>query len=382
MHFYQYYSLLITILEILFLVSFGFAALRLFVAAYNFISKPVLSNFPIDNETDIRSSCGKVSILVPARNEAHNLPLLIKSIYSQPFQNFELIILNDDSSDDTEKVVLSYKEKYSSLKLIQGKELPSGWLGKNWACHQLFQESKEDYVLFIDADVVIKNDALPKALGIMSKYNLSLLSVFPEQEMRTWGEKVTVPIMHYLLLSLLPLDFIYLLKPKSLAAANGQFMLFAAEAYRKHLFHSICKNEIVEDIKIMQTIKSLELKGKTLLGNGLIYCRMYKSYKDGISGFSKNLLSGFGGSQIGLLVYLGLILIIPFSMLFFNSQLAGWYLLIALLIRVLVSLVSKQDVIQNLALHFAQMGSLLWIAFKTIGNSYFGTLEWKGRKIK
>ena len=369
------------ILDLLIYFSIGFAGLRLLISFYNLLSKPVLDKHVLNNSSLITHNSLLLSILIPARNEEHNLPKIISSLLEQPFKNFELIILDDNSSDRTSEIVNEYSKENEKIKLIEGKELPDGWLGKNWACHQLSQVAAGQYLLFLDADVIVKGDSILKAISVMQKDQLSLLSIFPEQQIYTFGEKLTVPIMHYLLLSLLPLDFIFLFKESSLAAANGQFMLFNSNDYQKHNFHQLCKSEVVEDIKIMQSVKEKGLKGKTLLGTNLIFCRMYYSFKEGFDGFSKNLLSGFGGSKIGLISFLVLIIFIPIYMVFERPILALIYLVLSLTIRLLVSLSAKQSILENLCLHPGQMFSLLLISFKSITNTYNKTLEWKGRKI-
>ncbi|MBC7389055.1 MAG: glycosyltransferase family 2 protein [Opitutaceae bacterium] len=368
--------------ELLIYFSFGFAVLRLLVASYNLLSNPVLDKRGANNSSiTTQNSSLLLSILVPARNEEHTIRFLLESLQKQPFQNFELIILNDNSSDQTSNIVTEFARSDTRIKLIEGKPLPAGWLGKNWACHQLSQASSGQLMLFLDADVLLVEDAIYKALSVISTHNLSLLSIFPEQKIISVGEKLTVPIMHYLLLSLLPLDFIYYFNAPSLSAANGQFMLFNSIDYRKYYFHEMCKSEIVEDIRIMQEIKSNGLKGRTLLGSGLVYCRMYNSYSEGIKGFSKNLLSGFGNSKLGLAAFLLLVIVIPISMFFKAINLSLIYLFFALSIRVCISITSRQSVMDNLIFHFGQMAALTLISFKSIKNSYTKTLEWKGRKL-
>lgn len=365
-------------MNILFAISFGLLAIRLCVAAYNLISRPSLSSYHL-KEAQENSQGVFLSILVPARNEEKNIPILIESILNQGFQNFELFVLDDNSTDKTSEMMDLYQKKDSRIRLIRGETLPNDWLGKNWACHQLSLQAKGDIFLFLDADVKVEDGALKKAIHVLKKDKLTLLSLFPEQEMKTLGEKCTVPIMHYILLSLLPLDFIFLLKPPSMSAANGQFMLFDSAIYQHFLFHQQCKREIVEDIKIMQMVKEHHLKGKTLLGNGLVKCRMYHSYSEGIEGFSKNILAGFGNSKIGLLVFLTIVLFVPILMLAYNWVYVFVYFILVLLLRFCISISAKQSVLWNWFLHPIQMGTLMIVALRSITKS--NTIKWKGRII-
>ena len=110
-----------------------------------------------------------VSILVPARNEEDVIESTIQSIINQNYQDFELLILNDNSDDNTKVIIEKYTKQYKNIKLIEGTDLPKGWLGKNWACHQLSQKAKGNYLLFVDADTKIdKNILFGSHIGICS----------------------------------------------------------------------------------------------------------------------------------------------------------------------------------------------------------------------
>ncbi|MEO0471697.1 MAG: glycosyltransferase family 2 protein [Bacteroidota bacterium] len=355
----------------------GFLALRFGVAALN-----VLSNPRLGSHVNARKA-GRVSILIPARNEAHNLPQLFAQLEQLSPTPFEIIVLNDHSEDETEEILREKAMEWPLLSYLNGKELPEGWLGKNWACHQLAEVAEGDQFLFLDADIAeLKPEILAHTSAWLSEKNLSLLSLFPDQIMHSQGEQIVVPIMHHLLLSLLPLSWIYHLPFPSMAAANGQFMLFDGTAYRQFRFHERVKHIIVEDIRIMQLVKSLNLKGMTLLGNGWIRCRMYGSWQTGVEGFSKNLLSGFGNSIPGLLLYLFLTVfgwgwLIVYGV---NWQLMTAFGLLAG-IRIAISALARQSIVRNLILHPFQMASLLLIGFRSIYQRLSGNSQWKGRNV-
>jgi chlorobactene glucosyltransferase len=105
-------------------------------------------------------------------------------------------------------------------------------MGKNWACHQLAAQAEGQYLLFVDADVQIGPEFIQSALHEVKTKNLALLSVFNDQLMYTLGEKLVVPLMHYILLTLLPLRLVYRTKDPRIAAASGQCMVFEAATYR------------------------------------------------------------------------------------------------------------------------------------------------------
>jgi len=170
-----------------------------------------------------------ISILIPVRNEQDNILGLLQSIYDQDYIDYEVIILDDGSDDNTYSICEQFASKHHKFRIIKGKKLPHDWLGKNYACHQLAEEAKGDYFLFLDADEKVNDSLLNSAIHRMRLYNLGLLSLFTNQQMDTFGEKSVVPLMHYILLNLLPLRLVYLVKNSTVAAASGQLMLKSIE---------------------------------------------------------------------------------------------------------------------------------------------------------
>jgi hypothetical protein len=213
-------------------------------------------------------------------------------------------------------------------------------------------------------------------------YKLGLLSLFANQDMQTFGEKTTVPLLHWLLLNLLPLRLVFLTKSASVSTACGQFMLFDADAYRQHNWHDLAKDKIVEDAYIMQLVKSADYNGEVLLANGMISCRMYKNYPGALSGFSKNALGIFNYSITGLLIYILLIIGGPMIVIMtLNIQLIFFMAGLILLTRIMISLSAGQNAFYNLALHPVQMLNLTIIAFLSIQKHLTRNVIWKGRRV-
>ena len=349
--------------------------LRFTVTLFNFISNPKLHRVA-------RQYQDLVSILIPARDEEHNILNLLRSIDEQDYENYEVIILDDDSSDNTYKVCADFAANHPKLKVIKGEELPVGWLGKNYACHQLAKQANGDFFLFLDADEMVHSGLINSAMHRMYLRRLSLLSLFANQDMRSLSELTIVPLMHYILLTLLPIQLVYLIKHQAVAAASGQFMLFDAATYRENQWHLQAKDEVVEDVSIMKLVKASNYNGEVLLANEMVSCRMYKNYKDGVNGFSKNFLAAFNYSVPGLLIYIVLVIGGPmmvmttlnFPMIFFMAGLI-------MLTRIMVSLSAKQDALYNVLLHPVQMFNLTLIAFLAIQKHLTKTNVWKGRKI-
>jgi glycosyltransferase involved in cell wall biosynthesis len=376
----------------------GFLCIRLMVAVLNLISRPWLrelkgaktSTFP-QSENDIKVAGSgdpgpMVSILIPARNEAGNIETLLESLSAfydtaNPMR-IEVIVYDDQSEDQTAPIVDEFCRTDKRFRLIRGKTLPDGWLGKNHACHQLALLAKGKYLLFLDADVGIRKGLIETALAHLQKYDLVLLSIFPQQIMKSWGERITVPLMNWILVSLLPLILTRISPWPSFAAANGQFMLFDAPTYHQYRFHQLVKQHKVEDILVFRMMKRMGLKVQTLLGNEMITCRMYNNFSESVLGFSRNVYAFFGGSVTAGLVF-AMITTLGFIPVWYTWDLAAamLYLLGALLLRVMVSLSSHQPPIQNILLAPLQQMAFLVVIIVALYKRCRKNTSWKGRMV-
>lgn len=324
-----------------------------------------------------------VSILIPVRNEEHNILNLLESIRNQDYQNYEVIILDDHSTDNTQELCARFCRLNKRFRIISGKALPKDWLGKNYACYQLAAESKGTFLMFLDADETIANGLINNTVHRIKFYRLDLLSLFTNQVMISWGERMIVPLMHFVLLNLLPLRLVKLSKNPAFSAASGQFMLFNADNYRENQWHEQVKGKVVEDIEIMKLVKGYGFKAEALLANGFIFCRMYKNFSEAFNGFSKNLLAGFNNSVIGLFLYLLLVILGPIAIAYILSlELLLFALALIILSRVMISLMSGQNVWLNIILHPLQLIFMVLISVTSVKKYFTKTIVWKGRTIK
>lgn len=361
---------------ILIYLIFFFLILRFTVTVFNFISNPKLT--PASRYHD-----ELVSILIPARNEESNILTLLQSVKNQDYENLEVIVLDDNSTDSTFALCEIFCLSDRRFKVIRGKDLKSGWLGKNYACDQLADNASGRYFLFLDADEQIEPGLVNNCVHRMKAKNIQLLSLFTDQIMATWGERMVIPLMHYILLNLLPLRFVSIFKNASFAAASGQFMMFTSENYKQNRWHEMVKSEVVEDMEIMKNLKGLGYRAETLLGNGFIKCRMYKNLEQSVEGFSKNLLAGFNKSIPALLLFIGLVIIGPLVIAFvLTPELLLFGLSLIILTRVMISLMARQNVWHNLVLHPLQMSMLVLISVLSIQKHFTRRIYWKGRNVK
>lgn len=239
-----------------------------------------------------------VSIVVPARNEALNIEACVRSLLAQDYPNFEVVVLDDNSEDETGAIlaaILQEQGEKGRLRVLSGTPLPHGWAGKNWACHQLALASRdvtEGYLLFTDADTVHHPACLRRAVAEATRDNLALLSLFPEQEVVTPAEQLVVPLLSLQILGYLPLLAMEYHPLPDVAAANGQYLLFQRNVYFAMGGHQAIAPEIAEDVSLARLSKRW---GRIRMANGagLVRCRMYRNGAEVIRGFRRSFSSGF-----------------------------------------------------------------------------------------
>lgn len=348
------------------------------VIIYNLLTAPKIHSNKIKIEKN-----PLISILIPARNEEKNIVDCIESILKQSYPNFEVIIGNDSSEDQTFKLASDLSQIYPNVKVINIDPKPKDWIGKTWTCYQLSKIANGEYFLFIDADVRLKKDSISNAYSLMFNNKLAMLSCFPTQITKSFGEKILVPMMNWLLLSFLPLKLVYKSKNKSFVAANGQFIMFKKDYYKLIDGHASVSNKFVEDMEFARKLKSLKMKIMTTLGGESVFCQMYSNLNEAIDGFSKNFYCGFNTNPLIfsiMLLILALIYLVPFVAVFNNSIYALAIILI-FVDRILISVLSKENFLLNIILHPIQILLVIFLGFWSMYKTINGKLEWKGRKI-
>ena len=355
-------------------VSLAFTVIQFLTALINLIFSQKVKRYTIDQPY-------LVSILIPARNEEKNIASTLNCIQSISYKNIEVMVFDDQSDDRTAEIVLKISADDNRISLIQSPGLEKGWIGKNFACNNLARAASGRYLLFLDADVNIHKDILNKTIFMMRKYDLKMLSIFPVQILKTFGEKITVPIMHYVLLSLLPLIFTRISPFTSHSAANGQFILFDSEVYKKLQPHKEFKYSAVEDIKIARYYKKRKYKIACLTGYEDVKCRMYRNYKNALNGFVKNVLTFFGDSAFMAILFWFFTTFGFVPVLFIQPILLITYLLLYFLTIAFISIRAKQNMFENVIYTPFRAFALLHFIIKAVYSKHTKNYQWKGRDI-
>lgn len=363
------------IIEIIFYFGVVTATINFIVVLINFFGKIVIDSF------EEKETSAKYSILIPARNEEESIGNLLADITKFAQDAEEVIVLDDNSSDNTSNIVQSYSESHSKIKYIQGKELPGGWIGKNWACHQLYLESTTDKFLFLDADVRLKQ-GWQRVFSEMIKHNLQMLSVSPHQTIKSFGEALTIPLLNWLLLGWLPLPFVRKSKYTSLSAANGQFILITRRIYEKIGGHEAIKGINVDDLNIARSVKMNEEKLGIYVSKDIISCRMYNGLGESVEGLSRSFYRGFGMSKILFITMLTIITIsflVPYILVWIDIKFL--YLIVLPLTGKLLQLIRTKIDIWEIPLFPINLIMLVIIGIISLYRDVTGTLNWKGRPI-
>jgi chlorobactene glucosyltransferase len=227
-----------------------------------------------------------ISVLVPARNERNNIVNCLESLRRQDYSNYEILVLDDGSTDNTAAIVRDIAAEDPRVRLLHGAPLPPGWAGKTYACHQLSLEAKGSWFLFTDADTIHAPEMLRSALAYSHTHKLTLLSGFPLQRTVSFSQRVAIPIMYFFVLSIFPLWWLQKSRTPKPGVTVGQFLLFNADDYRAIGGHEAVRTRIMEDVWIgFATVRSGRRMGVVDL-TGMVSCRMYEKLGplwDGIS---------------------------------------------------------------------------------------------------
>ena len=229
-----------------------------------------------------------ISVCIPARNEERGIKNCVESLLNQNYPNFEVIVVDDNSNDNTAKIVCSMAEQYPNLIFVAGAQLASGWTGKPYALHQAYQRSRGQYLLFTDADLTYQSHALKTAIHTMICKDLDLLTLMPAAIFGSFWERVVQPVIFGFIAALTNFRKVNSESHQS-AMGFGAFLLFKKEAYQKIGGHLSVANEVLEDIMIA---KKAKLNGLSILvadGKNLFSIRMYHSMKEIWIGWRKNI---------------------------------------------------------------------------------------------
>jgi glycosyltransferase involved in cell wall biosynthesis len=331
-----------------------------------------------------------VSAIVPARNEEAVIGACVESLVVQP-EIDELFVINDQSTDATREIVSNLARSISKLRLLETKELPVGWVGKNNAVWLGSRRAKGEWLLFTDADAVHERDSAARALAVAVRENATLVSFSPEQVIKTWYEKALIPYVYCRLASKFPFDEVN--DPgKPAAAANGQFLLIREDVYRAVGGHASVANDVLEDVALAKRVKTAGFRIWFGSGKGIVHVRMYRSFGAMWQGWKKNLYPLMGNSSEAIAKELAWA-VAPISIILIASIIA-WAIMQSIPVALgvlLIGLVAiivvycrelKRNQLPPGLTWYGVPGRLLFagVLWASYNSHRRGKLEWKGRE--
>jgi glycosyltransferase involved in cell wall biosynthesis len=236
------------------------------------------------SESPIPGGSPEVSIIVPARNEEVSLGDCLRSLVNQTGVNFEIIVVDDGSTDQTCVIA----ESFPGVRVISVGVLPPGWTGKNNAVAAGAREATGSWLLFTDADTIHVPGSLARSLAEAKTENADMLSYSPEQIVGSFAEKVVTPVVFAELASEYPPEKVRE-EHSGVAAANGQYILVRRAAYEMAGGHTAVAKEILEDVVLAKIFRRTGLRVFFRYGGDAVRARMYHNWAQLRDGWTKNL---------------------------------------------------------------------------------------------
>jgi len=235
-----------------------------------------------------------ISVIVPARNEARNIERCVSALLAQTYRNYEVIVLDDRSTDDTGAILARLAAGNPRLRVLLGEPLPPGWEGKPHALHQAVANARGEWLCFVDADTFVRPEALAATYATAQVYQADLFSILTGQTLGTFWEKVVMPVV----LSGLAFGF----PPERVndpqrpeAVANGQYILIRRNVYDAVGGHLALRASLVEDKDLAEAVKRAGFRLVLADGQELAQTRMYTSLAELWEGWTKNMFLGLRG---------------------------------------------------------------------------------------
>lgn len=354
---------------------FFFLILRFTVTLFNFISNPKLT------------ASGKhyndlVSILIPSGNSDDDTLTLLQSISAQDYKMYEVILPKRISTNNSIGTWSEQDINHDRITYIDLPEQPDGWSEKDLIYFQLSKAAKGKYILFLDPRSIIANGLINNAVHRMKIQRLALLSLFSNQLMINFGERLVVPLINYLVLNLVPLRLVRLSANTVFSISSVQFMMFDAQAYVANKWNEAFRNKTDGGNEIMRLVKGSGHHAEALLANGYLYCRLYTGFATAVQGLSRSITANFG-SITALFIYLFLVVLGPVAIaMFMGTELLLFALTLIVLSRIMISLASGQNPWLNVLLHPIQMFSLVLISVLSVQKHFTKSINRRSSKLR
>ncbi|MGI6189141.1 MAG: glycosyltransferase family 2 protein [Clostridiales bacterium] len=325
----------------------------------------------------------KVSVIIPARNEERNLPFLLDSLKKQTLSPYEIIVVDDFSSDKTAEIARQY-----GVKLVQNTELPDGWTGKNWAVWNGFKKSTGDVIVFLDADVRLAPCGLESLLKSREECG-GVISVVPYHYTEKLYERLSlIPYIMGVFAFTSPFE-----QKNTHKSLYGSCIVTTREDYEKINGHHSVRDEVMDDMTLGKRFSQEGIDVQNFIGYGLVSFRMYPNgIKSEIQGFSKGAVLGMVNLSTPTVFLIALWAVgllasgvmAPLLLVFNHPWLLPFllgYIVYTLQMFYFIRYSGDYGIVMPL-LHFISfIFFILIMAYSIYQVSFCGCVSWKGRQI-
>lgn len=335
-----------------------------------------------------------VSVLIPARNEEHNIRATLEAVLASRDVDLEVIVLDDHSTDATAAIVRELAVRDARLQLETAPALPAGWCGKQHACHVLAGLARQPLLVFLDADVRLAPDGLSRMAAFMDRgrgrrHPVALASGVPAQELGTFSERLLIPLIHFILLGYLPMPLMRWTRWAAASAGCGQLFIAWRADYARCGGHARLRDSLHDGVKLPRAFRQSGFSTDLFDATDVAVCRMYRTNGDTWRGLGKNATEGLAApGTIGPMTVLLLGgQVLPLALLAAAPWLspaaaigAAAAVVLAFLPRLLGVLLFRQPAGSAL-LHPLGVLGLLFIQWQALLRHVLGRpMEWKGRR--
>ena len=339
---------------------------------------------------DAASSSQRLSVVIPARNEGRVIGRTVRALLAQTYANFEVIVVNDRSTDDTGAVLKAIDDE--RLIVIDGHEPPPGWLGKPWALAQGSARARGTLLLFVDADVIYRDPtALASTVAHFESSGTAMLALLPNFELETIGERIAMPQLAMTIFCFFPLWLANRTAIAIIGIGGGPGNLIRRDVYESLGGHTALKDAVIDDVGLARLVRRSGRPTRIARADALITLRMYEGTREIVHGFTKNAFAAFSRSY--LVAFTAVVLMLLFNVMPFVVALGvfhngistlEWLSIAAVLFITLTRLVLfvalRYGIVNALLFHLPMTAVWTWIVLRSIWRTGVRRqMEWRGR---
>ena len=322
-----------------------------------------------------------VSVVIPARNEAHIIERTVRAFLAQDYSNFEVIVVDDRSTDDTPGILRAFHDP--RLTVIEAKETPAGWLGKLWALEEGRARARGELLLFVDADLIYAPPAIRAAVEYLETSGAAMVALLPHFEMPTFAEQVAMPMLAYFAFSGMPLWYSNRSKTPLLGLGGGAGNLIRRDAVESIGAFQALKDAVVDDIGLAHLARRHDYVTRVVRADDLLTVRMYDSARGIVDGFTKNIFFALGRSYLlgaVLLLLMGILHLLPYALALAGDVVAIAVVILISLTRVVLFRSLRYSILNAIFLHPLMVGFWGYIFLRSMWfTGVRKELRWRGR---